>query len=183
MYEREAIEKHIKKMEGRQLKLLSPITRQEIGKKLIVAKQIQNTIETLIDNGAIDGDLAKEWKARKKQNELIEKANQGDASAMLHVGLAHFGGQNGFPEDNNIAYSWFLKAHSAGNEHGTDWIGRCLLNGTGVAKDTTRGLAYTVEAATKGSSYAAAILRRAYTRGRHGLPIDHGEADRWRDKV
>ena len=43
-------------------------------------------------------------------NDLLNKANNGDAEAMFDVGNLYALGQNGVPQDNDIAMMWFIKA-------------------------------------------------------------------------
>ena len=55
VYDRPAIEKHIKNHTD---DLKSPVTNEEMGKKLLPAVQHRNIIETAIEMGAMDKDLA-----------------------------------------------------------------------------------------------------------------------------
>jgi hypothetical protein len=64
VYERNAIEEHFNQHQGA---LKSPITNKEMGQRLVRAPQIKSLIETLIENGGLDGELAVTWTARDKK--------------------------------------------------------------------------------------------------------------------
>jgi hypothetical protein len=59
VYERAAIEQHMKDKTGEDLK--SPITNQPMGRRLYPAVQHKNLIQMLIDTAVITGDLANSW--------------------------------------------------------------------------------------------------------------------------
>ena len=88
VYEREAIEDYMKTTKGRHI--ISPFTGQKMGKTLIAAIQTKNTMETLIDNNIIVGELAIDWKKRSHEinhiKDFVQKAERGDTSMMLNIG-------------------------------------------------------------------------------------------------
>lgn len=181
VYEREAIEQHIKTKGNGQLK--SPFTNQEMGGNLITATQIKNTIETLIEAGFIAGDLAEKWKEKAQERmdvkNLVEKAEQGDAGSMWNLGDRYYHGKQGLPKDLEKAYVWFQKARKAGSVTAIAFVGSMLLKGEGVAQDERTGMMYVTEAATKGSRWASNRLGIAWSRGDWGLPVNKTEAVRW----
>ena len=185
VYERQAIEEHFKTVHGsRELK--SPITNENMGKRLLPAPHIRNLIEVSVENGYITGALADSWnkkaKEKKDMEDLLKKAESGDSKAMCSVGNAYFHGKNGFVKDEKLAYSWCKKAHEAGNVQGTACVGWRLFEGRGVAKSQRMGMVYTSMAAGQGSNLAAYYLGKALALGEYGLPVDKSEAIHWLQK-
>ena len=74
VYERSAIEDWLKRTEATQVK--SPVTNELMGKKLLTALQVRNTIKSMVQSGAISGEKADSWNkemaARKKAMEEEE---------------------------------------------------------------------------------------------------------------
>jgi hypothetical protein len=68
----------------------SPMSGEMIGKHLLRAPQIKNTIETSIENGCIKGYLAEKWAEKKGQkkemDELVKHAKDGDTKSIKNVG-------------------------------------------------------------------------------------------------
>ncbi|CAB9526760.1 unknown protein [Seminavis robusta] len=99
VYELTWIEEHI---QNHPWDLKSPVTNQKMGKKQVPAIQHRNTIETLVESGVTGGDLAANWnenvEQEKKMEELLEKAEAGDADAMYRVGFYYAKGSYGFTE-------------------------------------------------------------------------------------
>ena len=54
--------------------------------------------------------------------ELIKKAEQGDAVAQLQLGLAYYNG-DGINKNYSKAYYWFLKAIEQGNNDAQNYLG------------------------------------------------------------
>lgn len=83
VYEKEAVLEYFNSREGEQEN--SPFTNKPMGTKLLPATQHRNTIEILIEMGAICGDLAKKWKQKAKKKKALEdtkkKADGGDRDA------------------------------------------------------------------------------------------------------
>lgn len=175
VYERQAIEDYIKSMEGKEI--TSPLTRQKMGNKLTPALQTRNAIETLVENGAITGDAAEDWKKRlnavdHKKNRLLERANAGDMRAMKQVAFNYGQGQNGFGEDRKESYNWYQKASEDGSVIGMSKVGEYLLHGIGVDKDIAQGMMYLGMAEGRGSDFAAGVLGIHLAFGpRYGVPI------------
>lgn len=184
VYERLAIEKHIKARQGRQVQ--SPITNAPMGKKLYPAPQHKNTIETLVESGVIKGELAKQWKKKIEEKEameeLLKKAESGDGEAQERLALNYEFGWNGFVEDKKLAYTWYRKAHDLGQLYATANLGYMLNTGTGVAECNKQGNHYVGLAAGRGSAFAAIQLGLSFAYGRHGLPVDTKEAIHWLKK-
>ncbi|KAL3913444.1 MAG: hypothetical protein SGARI_000655 [Bacillariaceae sp.] len=176
IYERAAIERHLETSDK------SPYTNETLkNTDLLDAPQTRNTIETLVESGVIGGDLAATWKERTAtKEELLRKAEDGDAAAMGR--LAHFfcRGQNDFQQDCAKAYEWAKKAHAAGSVLGTFHLGRFLVEGLDGVVETkcNQGATYLALAAARGSTAAAYYLGYALGYGDYGLEIDRAEAIR-----
>ncbi|CAB9529848.1 Putative E3 ubiquitin-protein ligase LIN [Seminavis robusta] len=183
VYDRFAIEEHIKKNPGN---LTSPITREKIGTRLFPAIQHRNTIDTLVESGVIDGDLADKWNEKvehkKEMEELLKMAEAGDGEAMCQVARNHSNGVDGFKQDKKLAFHWYKRAQVAGNIMGKALLGWYYLNGRGVAKQQSLGLFHLTDAASQGSNFAAYELGMAFATGTYGLHMDKTEAIRWLEK-
>jgi Sel1 repeat/U-box domain len=188
VYENEAIIRHMSLVgcHGRELK--SPVTNAPMGRRLVSAHQTKCLIEALVEGNIIEGDLLSSWNERqleKKKNEekkvtadMLQKANRGDATAMVELGVRYETGIRGLEKDVAAAFHWYERAHHAGNIKGTAYLGRRLCS-TGVGKDRVMGLMYLSIAAGQGSNWAAAKLGLALAKGKYGLPKNEQEAIRW----
>ena len=57
--------------------------------------------------------------------ELIKKAEEGDAEAQYQLGLAYYNG-DGIKQNNNKAYYWFQKAIELGCVEAKSWIDKMI---------------------------------------------------------
>ena len=89
IYEREAILEWFRKKEG---DATSPSTGKVIDTELVPVVQARNTIESLIQSGAIEEKIAEAWQKRlefeKRVKEMRAKAEGGDGEAM-QLSLIH----------------------------------------------------------------------------------------------
>lgn len=86
------------------------------------------------------------------KEELLAKANTGDAMAVEVVANSYYRGLNGFEENNDQAFKWFLRAERL-NSKGVvtlNGLGGCYYFGYGTAKNQAKGLAYWRKAAELG---------------------------------
>ena len=111
-YERCAIEEWFAKQPRPQVK--SPVTNEPMGKRLLPAVQLRNTLKRLVESGAISGSKADAWKkAMAEEAEvaaLRAQAEGGDANAMRKLGFAYRDGKLGLKQDRKQAYSWLEQA-------------------------------------------------------------------------
>lgn len=181
IYERSAIEQHIQSRQG--LQLQSPMTNEPMGPRLFPNPQQKNVIHTLVESGVITGDLAEKWNEKveeeKQMEELIKKAQCGDAASMGILGRNYRGGNNGFKKDTKLAALWFQKAHDAGNVKATASLGFCHLHGMGMKLDVSMALYYFTSAAEKGSNYAAYHLGFIFAYGDDEIRKCPKEAQKW----
>jgi hypothetical protein len=187
VYERSAIEQHIKTCKDHYQPLKSPMTNQPMMTKVLLpAPHIKNTIEKLIESGSINGDITKTWmeKLEEKRNVevILKKAEGGDVDAMYQVGKWYLSGHHTLKQNFKAAFSWFEKAHKGGNVSGTRRIGLCLCSGIGVKKSVRDGIMYLTSAAERKSAAGAFLLGEALSKGKYGLTKNKDEAIKWLNK-
>lgn len=86
------------------------------------------------------------------KEELLSRANSGDVTAVEEVANSYYRGLNGFEEDNDLAYAWFLKSEKL-NSKGVitlNGLGGCYYFGYGTEVNQEKGLAYYRKAAELG---------------------------------
>ena len=181
IYERNAIVEWL----GRER--TSPVTRAQMGRRIIPAIQTKNTISTLIKSGAIEGEIAEAWKQKleqeKKVKELWAKAEGGDGEAMYRLGAWYEYGECGLTKNNAQARAWYERSAAARYPNGMAAFGECLLLGDGGPKNTSLGWVYTTDAAHLGSDVGAYLLGEAFLKGIHNLPKDSVQARFWLMKI
>jgi TPR repeat protein len=187
IYERDAILEWFRKKDG---DVISPSTGEVIGTKLLPAVQVRNTIESLIQTGAIEGELAEAWQKasekklefEKRVKEMRAKAEGGDGDAMHWMGVCYTFGQ-GVAKDEAQARAWYERSAAARNPKGLASFSNCLLTGAGGPQDFALGLLNMTEAAYLGSDMGAAVLGESFFNGMCGLPKDPVRARFWLKKV
>ena len=183
IYERDAILAWFAEKAGT---ATSPSTNEGIGTKLLPAVQARNTIESLIQSGAIEGELAEAWQKNlefeKRVKEMRAKAEGGDGEAMQWMGVSYTYGQS-VAKDDAQARAWFERSAAARNPKGLASFSHCLLSGIGGPQDISFGLVNLTEAAGLGSDFGAYLLGWAFFNGGYGLPKDHVRARYWLKKL
>ena len=90
IYERTAILEWFRKKDG---DATSPSTGKVIDTELVPVVPVRNTIESLIQTGAIEGELAEAWQKNlefeKRVKEMRAKAEGGDGEAMQWMGVGY----------------------------------------------------------------------------------------------
>ena len=179
-YERCAIEEWFVRQPQPQVK--SPVTNEPMGKRLFPAVQLRNTLKRLVESGAISGSKADAWKqAMAEEAEvaaLLVEAEGGDAVAMCDLGVAYRDGKRGLKKDLTQAFTWFKRAADLKDVYGLAECGIAYLNGDGVERSSTRGIAMISVAATLGSEHACGLLGQANAEGLWGFDKDPHEATR-----
>ena len=180
IYEREAI------VEWFARKATSPSTNAAIGPKLVPVVQVRNTIESLIQTGAIEGEIVEAWQKRlefeKRVKEMRAKAEGGDGEAMQWMGVSYTYGQ-GVAKDEAQARAWFERSAAARHPPGMANFGQCLLSGIGGPQDILLGLVNVTEAAHLGSDVGQLLLGKAFAKGLYGLSKDPVRARFWLEKT
>jgi TPR repeat protein len=83
--------------------------------------------------------VAADLKESNKWSKLA--AEHGVPESQCHVGIQHYGEKPDLAKDT-IAARWFRKAAEQLHPSGAFLLGRCYLNGRGVPKDRTEGVAW-----------------------------------------
>ena len=183
IYEREAILEWFRKKDG---DATSPSTGKVIDTELVPVVQARNTIESLIQTGAIEDEIAEAWQKRlafeKRVKEMRAKAEGGDGDAMHWMGVCYTFGQ-GVAKDEAQARAWYERSAAARNPKGLASFSNCLLTGAGGPQDFALGLLNMTEAAYLGSDMGAAVLGESFFNGMCGLPKDPVRARFWLKKV
>jgi TPR repeat protein len=180
-YERCAIEEWFVRQPQPQVK--SPVTNEPMGKRLLPAVQVRNTLKRLVESGAISGSKADAWKQamaeEAKGAALRVKAEAGDAVAMADLGFAYRDGSRGLKKDATQAFTWLKRAADLKEVRALTSCGVAYLNGKGVERSSTRAIAMLGAAATLGSEHACGLLGWANAEGYWGFDKDPQEATRW----
>ena len=183
IYERDAILEWFRKKDG---DATSPSTGKVIDTELVPVVQARNTIESLIQTGAIEDEIAEAWQKRlafeKRVKEMRAKAEGGDGDAMHWMGVCYTFGQ-GVAKDEAQARAWYERSAAARNPKGLASFSNCLLTGAGGPQDFALGLLNMTEAAYLGSDMGAAVLGESFFNGMCGLPKDPVRARYWLKKV
>jgi hypothetical protein len=91
-------------------------------------------------------------------DDLIVKAEAGDAKAQFEVGSAYFKGE-GTTKDYAKAYEWFSKSAKQGNPLGIYNFGSCYIHGIGVPIDDNKGIELIRKAAALNLDRAKEMLK------------------------
>ncbi len=110
-------------------------------------------------------------------DELLAKAEQGDAEAQFQLGRKYMSGRDD-PEDQNKGFDWWLKAATQGHVVAQNNIGHCYQGGIGVAENAAEAVRWFVKSAKQGSVDAQYALALIYSEGL-GMPKDEAEAMKW----
>lgn len=182
LYERAAIEEYLERKAG-QVVVKSPVTREDMGKRLIPATHVRTAITTLVDGGQVDAETATAWKQERVNQALVAalhaKAEAGDSHSMGRLGFSYRDGTRGLRKDPKEAFKWFKKAADRGDPPAATSCGVAYINGSGVARNHTRGIAMIARAATLGSEHACSVLGWANECGHHGFDKNADEATVW----
>ena len=184
IYEEKAIREWFSKKDGEPT---SPSTGAVIGTKLFPAPQARNTIEALVESGAIAGEIAEAWQKKLEQETLVKemraKAEAGDGEAMWELGGWYQSGEHGLAKDKTQARAWYKCSAAVRYPQGMARFGDCLLNGYGGPQDIALGLDMIRQAAALGSDLAFYLLGWAFFKGTSGLPKEPARARFWLKKV
>lgn len=94
----------------------SPATNASMGRKLVPAHQIRNTIATLMQSGAIQRSRADVWHTHMRIKEEVASvrcvATKGDQGAMEQMAIWYYYGEKGVLKDRREALKWFYRSDS-----------------------------------------------------------------------
>jgi TPR repeat protein len=180
-YERHAIEEWFSRQPEPQVK--SPVTNEPMGKRLVPAVQVRNSLKRLVESGAISGSKADAWKqAMAEEAEVVTlraEAEGGDAESMCALARLYAAGTHGLRKDFAQSFKWYKRAADLKDVEGLTNCAVSYLNGEGVERSCPRGIAMLGAAAALGSEHACALLGEVNAEGRHGFDKDPQEATRW----
>lgn len=167
VYERMSLLHFFSLTDGPQVK--SPVTGVLMGKAVVSAFQMRNTIERLVESQVIAGPEADRWKRANEDfkalcpefRETVIKAHQGDVRAMTTVGIAYREGDQGAKPDRKEAQKWFFKA-SMQDGVGATTHRAVMLSGEGKDMDVLAAIEMT-RAAMLGSEHACGCLALWYS--------------------
>ena len=116
---------------------------------------------------------------------LVHAGDLGDVDAQRMLGLLHVEGQDGFPEDAEIARAWYERAAEQGDAQSQNDLARMMLEGEGGEVDAENALEWLTACAEQdgwSSERAADLLACIYEEGRYGVEPSEIEATRWRSR-
>lgn len=108
---------------------------------------------------------------------LNDVANDGHVKAQYNIGLMHLNAQ-GTRQDNELAFSWFLKAANQGHSKAQNHVAAMYEKGIGVGNDYEKAAHWYVQAAERGYALAQRNLGNLYYRGL-GVAQDDKLALKW----
>lgn len=109
--------------------------------------------------------------------EMRQKANKGDAGAMVDLGICNIEGR-GVGTNYVEAVVWFRKAAVLGNAQAMYSLGKCYEEGVGVSPDPSEAVKWYRKAIDIGNADAMEALGNCYNSGT-GVSFDQDEAMRW----
>ena len=119
--------------------------------------------------------------AQKYSQELVDKANAGDASAQNDLAVCYARGE-GVTKDLAKAIALWNKAADAGNAIAMSNLALNYESGNGVPKDSVMAFNLFLKAAEKGYSWAQQHVGLYYYYGRAGVKKDYAESLKWFEK-
>ena len=110
-----------------------------------------------------------------------QRAEQGDANAQYHLGMAYLSGK-GVPQNDTQAFQWLRKAAEQDLPDAQFALGYLYEEGRGVARDYRQARVNYEAAANHGLAIAQNNLAAVYQRG-EGVPKDLRKAAAWYEKA
>ena len=108
-------------------------------------------------------------------DELLQKANAGDAQAQFKMGEIYYLGLK-VNEDYGKAYRWFIKAARQGHAAAQYYVGLCYQNGEGIGQDDDMAVYWFRKSANQNFGEAQNELGCCYMLG-EGVYEDYAEAE------
>ncbi|HEY6272082.1 MAG TPA: tetratricopeptide repeat protein [Terriglobales bacterium] len=109
--------------------------------------------------------------------ELMSRAQAGDAAAQVQVGRAYEDG-TGVPQNDETAVEWLRKSAEQGNPEGQNNLGAMYAMGRGVMRDRQEAVRWYRKAAKQGLPEGAYNVAISYYNG-EGAPYDLDLAYAW----
>lgn len=94
--------------------------------------------------------------------EILEKAEAGDAESQRLIGYFFENGYRGYEKDYAAAFGWFLKAAEQGDLRAMNSVAAYYSSGSGVEEDKDKALEWWRRAADSGSAEAMTSVGACY---------------------
>jgi len=164
IYDRHGLMTWFDKHPGTTIK--SPVTGEAMGKEVVTAYQVRNTLNSFVERGLLTGEAVDEWKAECKEVDAYDAdlkhniilAEQGDKDAMAAVGFAFREGTNGAAVNHARSIEWMRRAAQHGSVQGWASLGVAYVKGEGVRLNHVAGVMYLAHAASLGSEHGCVVL-------------------------
>ncbi len=121
------------------------------------------------------------WAAAGPPEDLLRRAEAGDAKAQYRLGGMYEYGRAGAPKDYRQAFFWYKKAAEQGYAPGQRGLGKCYELGLGVKADPSKAAYWYKKAADQGLARAQVNLGILYETG-VGVEQDYDQAVYWYKK-
>jgi len=154
-YHEECIRGEFEKFDKNEI-VISPATREPMGRELIPAITIRSLIEKIVIGENVDKKWVGSGNDHVVINEddelLIEDAENGHSESMAILGRWYlFGEKPGIERNIEKGYDLIEKAAESGNNHAVGYRGFCLIEGLGVERNREDGGEDLLIAAKRGS--------------------------------
>ena len=100
--------------------------------------------------------------ANSQLEELVKKAEQGDALAQYSLGVMYYESK-GVPQDYKKAIEWYTKAAEQGLDHAQYNLGQMYYEDKGVPQDYKKAYAWAHVAEASGNQYASQMKRGLFS--------------------
>ena len=107
---------------------------REVKKRKMIMNYIQKVLTVFFVIGFISICVAHQSIAESNFQEIISKAEQGEADAQYHLGSMYYSGE-GVPHDDEQAVQWYTKAAEQGHVDAQYNLALMYKNGEGVLQD------------------------------------------------
>ncbi|MER8482108.1 caspase family protein [Mesorhizobium sp. M1322] len=114
-------------------------------------------------------------KVDQARKAIQQAADGGHVRAVFELGYLYATG-TGVAVDRKQANTFYAAAADKGDPYGMTSWGRALFHGSGVERDTAKGLDLLLKAAAMGHTYAMNDLGAIFTEGRNGVTADQARA-------
>lgn len=112
-----------------------------------------------------------------QKEQILFRAEQGDATAQYNLGVMYAYGQGVKQDDKQAAY-WYQKAAEQDHAGAQAFLGAMYFNGQGVRQDYKKAVYWYQKAANQGLAVAQFLLGNMYAYGR-GVSQNNIEAHKW----
>jgi TPR repeat protein len=148
-----------------------------VKKRKMIMNYIQKVLTVFFVIGFISICVAHQSIAESNFQEIISKAEQGEADAQYHLGSMYCSGE-GVPHDDEQAIQWYTKAAEQGDTMSQTNLGSMYKHGEGVPQDFKQAIQWYTKTAEQGDVDAQYNLALMYKNG-EGVLQDYMIAYAW----